>query len=240
REYGAEPLGRAIAESRRAVEIAPDYGFAQAIHALTIAGAYLSLSPHDPEQERAIQPHIDRAFALDPDHAGVLAAIAAASAYIGRPAEGLPRALRAIRLRPGHGLAHYAAGVSSLLLSAEDDALGHFERFLQVEPESHLHYITHAWRGICRSRLHEFPAAREAFADSFALFPGNFIARLVLTCIDCIEGHRDQAADHLAAARALEPIATLQLYQARIGRFFAGSALRGDALAALGSLWPEG
>ena len=76
---------------------------------------------------------------LDPDNAGVLAAIAASSAYIGRPMEGLPRALRAIRLRPGHGLSHYAAGINALLQGKEPDAIAHLDDFLQVEPESHLH-----------------------------------------------------------------------------------------------------
>lgn len=238
REFGAEPLGRAIAESQRAMEIAPDYGLAQAIYALTISGAYFSIDPGDPAQEQAIQQHIDRAYALDPDHAGVLAAIAAASAYIGRPAEGLPRALRAIRLRPGHGLAHYAAGISSLLAQDEASAVEHLDHFLQVEPESHLHYITHAWRGIAHMRLREFDMARADFANSLELIPGNFIALLMLTGIDQREGKLETAHSRLAAAREFEPDATLELYQARIGRFFAGSPLLNDMLAALGELWP--
>ncbi len=238
REYDAESLMRSISESQRAVEIAPDYGFARAIHAQTIAGAYFSLSPPDGEREREIQNHIDRAFALDPDHAGSLAAIATASAYIGRPADGLPRAQRAIRLRPGHGLAHYAAGVNSLLLGDEHAALGHFGDFLKVEPESHLHYITHAWRGISCARRKDHDGARAAFDDAFSLYPGQFIALLVLTCIEQHEGRSDVAARHLSTARELEPTATLVLLKARIGRFFAGSPLRDDMQRALENLWP--
>jgi TolB-like protein/Tfp pilus assembly protein PilF len=238
REYDAESLMRSISESQRAVEIAPDYGFARAIHAQTIAGAYLSLSPPDVEREREIQQHIDRAFALDPDHAGTLAAIATASAYIGRPADGLPRAQRAIRLRPGHGLAHYAAGVNSLLLGEEHAALGHLDDFLKVEPESHLHYITHAWRGISHARREDSDAARAAFDDAFNLYPGQFIALLVLTCIEQSEGRTSIAARHLATARELEPTATLALLQARIGRFFARSPLREKMQRALETLWP--
>ncbi len=239
REYGAESLMRSISESQRAVEIAPDYGFARAIHAQTIAGAYLSISTPDPEREREIQQHIDRAFALDPDHAGSLAAIATASAYIGRPRDGLPRALRAIRLRPGHGLAHYAAGVNRLLLSDEDAALGHLDDFLTVEPESHLHYITHAWRGISHARGRNFDGARAAFDEAFNLYPGQFIALLVLTCIEHSEGRSDVAAGHLATARELEPGATLALLKARVGRFFAGSPQLEAMVAALDRLWPQ-
>lgn len=237
REYGAEPLDRAIAESQKAMEIAPDYGLAQAIYALTVSGAYFSMSPADPAQQRAIQPYIDRAYALDPDNAGVLAAIAASSAYLGRPAEGLPRAERAIRLRPGHGLAHYAAGINALLLDGNDAAVGHLDDFLHVEPESHLHYITQAWRGVAHMRMRDFDAARGDFANSFALFPGNFIAQLMLTCIDFSEGSRAAAEQHFATARELEPSATLELYHARIGRFFAGSALLPEMQAALDGLW---
>lgn len=239
REYGAEPLLRSIEESQRAVEIAPDYGFARAIHAQTIAGAYLSLSAPDPEREREIQEHIDRAFALDPDHAGALAAIATASAYIGRPGDGLPRALRAIRLRPGHGLAHYAAGVNRLLLGEEQDALEHLDDFLEVEPESHLHYITHAWRGISYARMGDFEAARRAFDQAFLLYPGQFIALLVLTCIEQSLGKTDAAKQHLITARELEPTVTLDLSKARVGRFFAGSPLHDEMLLALDRLWPQ-
>jgi TolB-like protein len=239
REYGAEPLGRAIAESQRAMEIAPDYGLAQAVYALTVSGAYFSISLSNPAQESELQKHIDRAFALDPEHAGVLAAIAASSAYLGRPADGLQRALKAVRLRPGHGLAHYAAGITSLLLSREEEAIGHLDSFLQVEPDSHLHYITHAWRGIAHSRLRRFAAARDDFANSLSLFPGNFIAKLILTVIDHADGNHEIAARHLAEAIELETGATLELYQTRIDRFFGGSPMRGAMRDVLTSLWPE-
>lgn len=238
REYGAEPLGRAIAESQRAMEIAPDYGLAQAIYALTVSGAYFSISLNDPAQENELQKHIDRAFALDPEHAGVLAAIAASSAYLGRPGDGVQRALKAIRLRPGHGLAHYAAGITSLLLGREEEATLHLDNFLQVEPDSHLHYITHAWRGIGHSRLGRFDAARSDFANSLSLFPGNFIAKLILTVIDHADGNHEAAARHLAEAIGLEPGATLELYQTRIGRFFAGSPMRDAMRDSLAGLWP--
>jgi len=238
REYGAEALVRSIEESAKAIAIAPDFGLAQAIHAQTISGAYLSLNLHDPEREREIQQYIDRAFALDPDHAGVLAAIATASAYIGRPGEGLPRALRAIRLRPGHGMGYYAAGVNALLLGQEQEAIGHLDGFLEVEPESHLHYITHAWRGIARARRDEFDAARAAFDDSFSLYPGNFIALLVLTCIEQRQGRTEAAARHMRAARELEPTVSLTLSQARIARFFAGSPSLEPMLAAIHAVWP--
>ena len=238
REYDAASLSRAITESQRAVEIAPDYGLARAIHALTIAGAYLSFELHDPVREREIQQHIDRAFALDPDHVGVLAAIASASAYLSRPTDGLPRALRAIRLRPAHGLGHYAAGICSLMLDLEREAIVHLDNFLVAEPESHLHYITFAWRGISHVRLREFEAARADFAESFALYPGNFIARLMLTCIDHADGREDLALQHITTARELEPGATLSLYHARIARFLMGSPLLQKMQAALDELWP--
>lgn len=239
REYGIEPLTRSITEAQRAVDIAPDYGLARAYLALTVSGAYLSLSLHDPVQERDIRSHIERAFVLDPDNAAVLAAIACASAYIGRPADGLPRALKAIRLRRGHGLAHYAAGINALLLSREADAIPHLENFLVVEPESHLHYITHVWRGISRTRLGDFEAARACFADSLALFPTNFIAKLMLTAVEGHTGHPEAAIRHLAEAVELEPTAGLPLYHARLDRFLAGSELHQPLRDAVTEAWSE-
>ena len=239
REYGAEAVLRAISESQRAVEIAPDYGLARAMLALSVSGAYLSFSLADPGKERELQVHIDRAFALDSENAAVLAAIAASSAYIGRPSDGLPRALKAIRLRRGHGLAHYAAGVTALLQGLEDQGIGHMDDFLQIEPESHLHYITHAWRGIARTRRREFSAARTNFGESLALYPGNFIAKLVLTTIDWREGAGEAAERHLAEALALEPQADRALLHARLDRFFADSDERLPARAALDAAWDQ-
>ena len=239
REYGAEAVLRAISESQRAVEIAPDYGLARAMLALSVSGAYLSFSLADAAKERELQVHIDRAFALDSENAAVLAAIAASSAYIGRPSEGLPRALKAIRLRRGHGLAHYAAGVTALLQGLEDQGIGHMDDFLQIEPESHLHYITHAWRGIARTRRCEFSAARANFGESLALYPGNFIAKLLLTTIDWREGASEAAGRHLTEALALEPQADRALLHARLDRFFAGSDERLPTRTALDAAWDQ-
>jgi predicted Zn-dependent protease len=86
-------------------------------------------------------------------------------------------------------------------------------------------------------RMRDFDAARGDFANSFALFPGNFIAQLMLTCIDSSEGAQTEAERHFAKARELEPSATLELYHARIGRFFADSALLPEMQAALDGLW---
>ncbi|MFM5893456.1 MAG: winged helix-turn-helix domain-containing protein [Novosphingobium sp.] len=237
REYGLEPLTRSIAEAQRAVDIAPDYGLARAYLALTVSGAYLSVSLHDPVQERDIRKHIERAFVLDPDNAAVLAAISCASAYIGRPADGLPRALKAIRLRRGHGLAHYAAGVNALLLSMESDAVVHLENFLTVEPESHLHYITHVWRGICHTRRGRFDAGRACFNESLTLFPTNFIAKLMLAAVDGHGGRAEAATQHLAEAFELEPTAGLPLYHARLDRFLAGSDLHQPLVDAVTEAW---
>ncbi len=239
REYGTEAQQRAISESHRAVEIAPDYGLARAMLALQVSGAYLSFSLADPARERELQVHIDRAFALDPDNAAVLAAIAASSAYIGRPTDGLPRALKAVRLRRAHGLAHYAAGICALLQGLEEQGIGHLDDFLQIEPESHLHYITHVWRGLSRARLRRFDDARVNFGESLALYPGNFIAKLLLTTIEWREDESGAAVRHLAETLEHEPQCDRALLHARLDRFFAGSDERLPMRAALDAAWDE-
>jgi tetratricopeptide (TPR) repeat protein len=239
REYGAEALLRAISKSQRAVEIAPDYGLARAMLTQQVSGGCLSFSLADPVKEREIQVHLDRAFALDPGNAAVLAAIGSASAYTGRRGEGLPRARKAIRLRRGHGLAHYAAGICALLQGLAEQGIGHMEDFLQIEPESHLYYITHVSRGIARARRREFCAARGNFAESLTLYPGNFIAKLLLTAIDWREGAGAAAVGHLAETLELEPQAGRALLHAQLDRFFAGSDERLARRAALDAAWDQ-
>ncbi len=240
REVSGESLILAITEAQRAVAIAPDYALAHAILAQMTSGAYFLVGLPDADQERGMQVHIDRAYALDSDHAGVLAGIAAASTYLGRPADGLARAERAIRLRRGHGLAHYAAGIAEVLLGHERQGVAHLADFIRVEPESHLHFITHAWVGIARMRLGEFDSARADFARSLALVPGNFISNQMLMGICHREGDGESAARHLSTALQTDVQASRKLYETRFERFFAGSLLLGEMQAALDALWPEG
>lgn len=86
-------------------------------------------------------------------------------------------------------------------------------------------------------RTHDFGAARGAFAESLALFPGNFIALLLLTCIEHAEDAHDAAQQHLATAIGLDADATPDLYHTRIRRFFAGSALQDRMHQALDGTW---
>lgn len=237
REYGTDSLGRAIAEAQHAMAIDPNYSLAQAVYATTVSGAYFAISLPDPARESEIQHHIDRAFGLDPDNAGVLAAIAAASAYIGRPAEGLIRARRAIRLWPEHGHAHYAAGVNALLLGQEADAIAHLDDFAQAEPDSHLHYVAHAWRGVAYMRTRDFSAARTAFAAGLALFPRNVFVLLMLACLEQIEGDKGAASQRLCLALEFDGKGSADLYHTRIARFFAGSGLLDQMHQAFDDLW---
>lgn len=237
REYGTDSLGRAIAEAQHAMAIDPNYSLAQAVYATTVSGAYFAISLPDPARESEIQHHIDRAFGLDPDNAGVLAAIAAASAYIGRPTEGLIRAQRAIRLWPEHGHAHYAAGVNALLLGQEADAIAHLGDFARVEPDSHLHYVVHAWRGVAYMRTGDFAAARSAFAAGLALFPRNVFVLLILACLEQIEGDKDTASQRLCLALEFDAKGSADLYHTRIARFFAGSGLLDQMHRAFDDVW---
>ena len=111
------------------------------------------------------------------------------------------------------------------------------EDFLQIEPESHLHYITHVWRGLARTRLRRFDEARANFHESLALYPGNFIAKLLLTTLEWREGDFDKAVDHLSRALEHEPQGDRALLYARLDRFFASCDERMAMRAALDAAW---
>lgn len=239
REVSGESLILGITEAQRAVAIAPDYALAHAILAQMTSGAYFLVGLPDGGQEQMMQGHIDRAYVLDPDHAGVLAAIATASAYLCRPTDGIGRAERAIRLRPGHGLAHYAAGIARVLLGHERQGISHLQDFLRAEPESHLHFVTHSWIGIAHMRLAEWDAARDAFARSHLLVPGNFVSHMMLMGIDHREADDKSASQHLRTALQTDAQPSKELYRTRFERFFTGSPLLGEMLGALDALWPE-
>jgi TolB-like protein/tetratricopeptide (TPR) repeat protein len=239
REMSGDALKTATEEAMRAIEIAPDYGLAYAVVAQITGGAYSVLDSDDPEKVAKVQALIDRALALDPENANVLTSVAGALFFIGKPEEGLARAGRALRQRPGNGLAHLYAGMNGMLLDRHAEAYQHYEAFLKLEPDSHLHYCTYGFRAVLQARAGDLPAAREDFRRSFELFFHNYAGRLTLATLEGREGNWEVARQEMALARAAEPWASKELYRQRIFRYFMNHPLEAELAAALDELWVE-
>ena len=231
RQITADNMVLALSEASRAVEIAPDYGLAHAVLALTDGGLYFLGLPDNAEHVARIQGHIDRALELDPENPAVLGNISAASSYIARPKRGLAFGEKAIRLRPGYGFAHYGAGISCVLLDRNAEAIAHHAEYLRLEPESHLQFVNLGWKGIAHARNGDFETARTVLERSIVIAPRYVAGKIFLAGVLCELGRREEAAALYAALREYNANFSFEQRLQEIERIFSNNPLRERMLA---------
>lgn len=231
-------ISRAVAESARAVSIAPDYGLAHAVLANSLALAYMFYSPDDADEARRIRHHIDRALLCDVENAAVLGYVAGALHAIGQAPEGLRRARRAMEINPGYGSGHYHAGTNSVMLGLPDAALAHFADVHRLEPNSPLQHYTWAMASYAYILMGDLAAAEAAVDRSIAFVPENSVFYVHKALIVSQLGRTSEAKALMREARCRQLTDTQELWERRFARWLpAGPAL--DAmLAALRALWP--
>ena len=239
RNITGETLLQALTEAQKAVELAPDYGTAQAMLADASATIYMWLLPDSADEIKRIRKIIDTALALEPDNAVVLAHVSEAFNYIGRPDEALAQADRACQISPSCGLAHYSAGVAATLLDRIDEAEAHFATELRVAPSSHLLFASYIWRGSGQLRVQNWHAALERYAEGWRLNPLNpsiCIGQLIaLTYL----GRADEARERTAKLRELDPVTSLETWQRCMDRWFVNCAHQAAMKDILTRLWNE-
>ncbi len=239
RSVGSDSVSQGLDEARRAVAIAPDYGLAHAMVAVQTALEYWLFSPEDPNIEREIRGHIDRALALDTDNAVVLGFVAQALNFISQPLQALQRAERAIRLSPSYGYAHFVAALACGLLNRLQESLDHLDADSRTAPGSNLEFGNHLFRAYAHVRASDWNAAIAAFDRSLALNPDLSFGYLIKATILGRHGPTVGALDLLAQARRAEPEITLAHWEIRLGRIFANSENLQPLQKSLGRLWDE-
>lgn len=239
RQISGETVATAIEESTRAVSIAPDYGLAHALLALSSSCAYLFFSPDDPDEVRRIRHHVDRALACDNENAGILAHVACALAYSGQAPEAILRARRAIEISPSFGYAHFSAGIVTTILGLPDAAFSHFSNLRKFEPDSPYQHYAFAWEGLAHIQKGDLAAAGVAYGRALALGPDDIFVILEDGVIKKMLGRSSEAKQLALRARHREPATTLAQWELRLRRWMPeGSALEG-MLASLRTLWSE-
>ena len=237
RQLDGESLLRAVEEAQRAVAIAPDYGLAHSALAHATSLLYMLSSPDDAAEVRRIRGHIDRALALDPNNAVVLAYVAGALCFISQPEEGLHHAERAVRLSSSAAFAHYVLGGACCLLNRRDEALDHFAADARLSPGSHLRYASLGWQAIAHLRAGRWNDAMATIEQSLVLNP-NFGHGLVFKAIVCShEGRADEARDAMARTREAEPQVPFWLWELRMRRLNARSPALEELLKHLQMAW---
>lgn len=239
RQITPKSLIQAMTEAQRAVELSPDYALAHAMLADARATVYLWTSPDNAEAIRAIRTHIDRALALEPDSAMVLAHVAEALNYIGQPQDAIRPAERAIQLRPNFGLAHYSCGVACLLLDRIEDALVHFDAELKAAPGSHTLFASYIWRGAAHVRGGDWDAAARAYGRATQINPGATSAYLGEAFVAARMGRADEARAQMIKVRQLGPEMSLADWERIMRRGLANNPVSDEVIRHIRSLWDQ-
>ena len=239
RQFNAASFALGRDEAERALAMAPDYGLAHAIFAMTTNLIAWLEARDDAGEKRQMAAHIDRALTLEPDNAAVLTYVGHAFNHSGQPQAGLKFASRAIQLRPNHGLAHYACGSSCLLLGRAAEALSHFGNFLRIDPHSHLEYMAHYVMGRAQLWGGDWQSADAAFARSLALndnvAPVQCQGAIVARQLDRL----DVARMMMVKSRQIDPAATLSDWERRLNLWYKGCPELDNVLTNLRALWEE-
>ena len=239
RLLNGESMLRAVEEAKRAVAIAPDYGLAHATLALADSLIYIFLTPDSPDEVRRIRGHAERAIALDPNNALVLAKAAEALCYIGRVEAALHPAERAVSLSPSLGYVHFVLGLTYCLPNRYDEAVVQFDADLRLSPGDLRRYATYGWQAIAHIRAERWHDAMNSIGWALALEP-NFSYAVVLKGIICHhDGRAEEAREAMAQAREIEPETPLGLWELRYSRFFVRAPNWEELLRHLRMAWAD-
>ena len=239
RQLTRKSLAMGVTEARRAVAIAPEYGPAHAMLAVTTALEYFLQHPDNPETVRQIRIHINRALTLDPDNAIVLACTAQAQNFIGQPQDALPNVQRAIRQSPSYSYAHFVCGTTYVLLNRAEDALCQLDGEAKLSPGWLLEYASLYWRAVAHINRSDWDAAIMALDRSITLNSEPSFAYLYKAILRSRVGHTSEARTLMMQARQAEPTAPLDLLALRLGRIFVNSPALEEMLTHLRALWAE-
>ncbi len=213
-QLSTDRLPIAVAEARRAVAIAPDYGAAHATLAITLSTLNFWTSDDDARKLEA-RHHLDRALALDPKDMQVLWRCAASLTYLGHPEEALLHAERAVDLYPNAHLGWRALGAALLGLARADEALACFDTEEKQSPRNFVLYATLGRRAMAHFHAGRSEQAIEAIDRAFRLnsdYPINLVVRAALCSI---AGRSDDARDCIRRLRKLEPDTSIDFHAGR-------------------------
>ncbi len=228
-----------LEEARKAMEIAPDYGVAVALHAQAQAILYNQLMPDDAATAQRIRAQAQKAIALDPDNSTVLSTAAGALSAAGFPKEGLAAGQRAIQLNRYNEFAYFACGMSASLLSMTEEALAYFDQGYRLAPDNPTTWISYMWRGGVLGREERWKEAAKAYDKALRLTPDNAAPNIGLAvCLRAL-GRHDEARAVAQLARGHEPDTPLAIWELRFGRTNAGSPTFETFMTHLRSVWAE-
>lgn len=237
RRYDAAAIAFAVAETERAIQIAPDYGPSHAFLADALSNVYLNGGIDDAGLRQRVRDAAYHALMLAPEEPFALCRLGHSFTFVGDLDEGLRYTAEAVRKAPGSGWACFYHGMALTSAHKPELALVQLDRSLRLMPDFHIKWATLAFISSSHSHLGRWPEADALMDESIALNPTfDWLRALKATC--CLRLERPaEARHHIKAIREFGGDLTKLLFKMRI-LDKRNPALEGN-IAEVASLWSE-
>lgn len=232
-----DSLPFAIAESRRAVQLDPDYAAAHAALANGLAASYEVGGARDPTLAAEAQFHCDRALALDSNDPIVLTWVANALSMTTRPPKGLELAKRAVELAPTNPIAHLYLARRYLYLGEPEEALACLAEHERVAPLFPWQYFIAFNKGLAHFMAGRADDAASEIDKAALLNPGYPYTWLAKTILASVMGLSDEALEAVGRLRQLEGEDSLDLQVARIAHSYPDGPMRSTLQSMISDAW---
>lgn len=227
----------AIVESRRAVELDPDYAAAHAALANGLAASYEVGGARDPALAAEAQFHCDRALALDSNDPVVLTWVANALSMTTRPPKGLELAKRAVELAPTNPFAHLYLARRYLYLGEPEKALACLDEHERVAPLFPWQYFIAFNRGLAHFMAGRADIALAEIEKAALLNPDYPYTWLAKTILASVMGRSDEALEAVGRLRQLEGEGSLDMQIARIAHSYPDGPMRSTLQGIISDVW---
>ncbi len=227
----------AVAESRRAVQLDPNYAAAHAALAHGLAASYEVGGARDPALAQEAQVHCDIALTLDSSDPAILAEVANALSMTTRPLRGMELALRAVELAPTDPYARLNLARRYLYLGQPAEALACIAEQERLAPLFPWQYFVAFNKGLAYFMAGELGEAVAALDKAALLnpdYPYTWLAKAVLSTM--LE-RPEEAIECVRCLQRLEGRDCLDLQLARIGHSYPDGPERAAIQHALATAW---
>jgi TolB-like protein/Tfp pilus assembly protein PilF len=224
---GPATVPTAVAEARRAIQIAPDYAVAYGCLSLALATQYVYSFLTDERAKHEAQLQVDRALELGEHDQNVLWTVAWALAIIGQIRDSLSYASAAVEVNPNNVNSRYAFAQVLMADNRPDEALVQLDEADRIAPRGFILNLSLLNRANSHWMAGRVEVALETFDRSLQINP-NLIGSLQgKMCLLAKAGRMTEASEIMRRIR--------QLYTNVPGALIIGATARNTALGELAS-----
>ncbi len=228
---GPATLPVAIAEARRATELAPDWGVGYGCLALALGSAFVFTYNQHQELKQEARVQAARALSLGGHDHNVLWTVAWAQSCIGPVEDGVTNGARAVDVNPNNANARNAYAQALLAANRPEEALVQLDEADRLAPRGFIHYISLANRGWAHVHAGRLDEALATYDRALQINPTNPGALQPKMCILAKLGRMPEA---VAVLRH-----TLSVYTDATRDLLVGSTLRGIPLGKMAVEYAE-